>query len=172
VLSSAKKLKLPDIMRPLLDHLSFEQAKEILPSMVSQVHTIQEVDYLEIPGIVDWISKNATQEQQAEMIYLILKQKLPQEQSFVKKLSIFTDALVDKVSVKEVVLKVVERLVKNEKWHCRVLIKLIIQIQMKELDLASRAQELIKKAIKKNILGSKEDWDVNARGLVAYFMQN
>jgi len=73
----------------------------------------------------------------AEIIYLILKQNLDfqagetesqikkDNEIFVKRLTVMQDLLVKKFKL-ETVAKVLERLIKNEKFHCKILISMIL----------------------------------------------
>ena len=65
-----------------------------------------------------------------ELVYLILKQKFEsgdkaEQEIFVKRLTIIQDILIRKFN-KDTISKVVDRLIKNEKWHCKILISLIL----------------------------------------------
>ncbi len=84
---------------------------------------------------------------------------------------------------KETVTKVIERLIKNEKWNCRILVSLIILMVKhnssdntgQDSTLKDLGNALIKKILKKKVweaLKSSKQidlWDCIKQGLVIYF---
>ena len=129
------------------------------------------------------------------MLYLILKQKFEvpsssseeadqakrENEAFVKRLTLLQDIAVKKLQL-DTVVKVLERLIKNEKFHCKILISLILLLlkhhskDQKGTDslFKESALGLIKKLLKKRVwdlLGKSrgEDWACVKRGLMIYF---
>ena len=82
---------------------------------------------------------------------------------------------------KETVLKVLDRLIKNEKWHCKIIISLII-LMMKQTEADASVKDqgtyLIKRILKKKLweqLKSNKQidlWDHIKKGLVIFFCLN
>lgn len=130
----AKQSKTSAILAPFIFTLSYENIKDHLPLIISQVRGPLNI----VPLIEDIATKfTDDQEKVAELLYLILKQKFEpeapsdEEQSkkesevFVKRLTQIQDILVKKFNL-ETVVKVLERLIKNEKFFCKILISMIL----------------------------------------------
>ncbi|CDW91782.1 UNKNOWN [Stylonychia lemnae] len=190
ILGIAKTLKSSTLLSSLIFSLDFELVQDHIPAIIVQVEDHQLIP--DIRPLIENIEKNLNSQQDkiVELVYLILKQtfessdKQEQEQ-FIKRLTTIQDILIRKFN-KETVAKIIEKLIKREKWHCKILISLILLLvkfnspEQNGVDsyFKDEAMNLIKKILKKKIwdqLKSSKDeklqdeWDCIKKGLVLYF---
>lgn len=120
---------------------------------------------------------DAQKEEARELLYQILKTELPEQlqeaKMFCSKLQKFSDPLCKDFPSK-LLFKLLEKLIKNEKWHCCVLFRLFISL-CKDSDafLKDYTRLFFEQILKKRLwrgksTREKETWMVVQNGMVAF----
>eukprot|EP00347_Sterkiella_histriomuscorum_P011384 403372662 len=195
----AKQNKCSSILCSILLQLSPEQINEHLPQITMEVQEDNKlVSKEEYAQLLENIENEYGQQQDrvAELIYLILKQKFDNSgatkqeiAAYVARIKIFQDVAISKFN-QDTIVKVLERLIKNEKWHQKSILALISLLLKKnsvdksgqDSSFKEQALSLIKKILKKKVWEQTKDvkdidnssslWEFYRFGLVLYFVNN
>jgi len=169
---------------PVLFALSYEDLKETLASLIFKCSA-----NFEMKKIIEKLIDQFNEEQLFEVLYNILKQKISQmasneikKEEVVKRILEIAESVSAKCDL-ALQVKIVERLIKSERWNCNVLMMMVLKIHKgsakDSLDPKEVSLNLVKKILKKKVWeirkkGKEESeyWECIKMGLCLFFIQN